>query len=147
MHGPAYLPDDYVADSSQKLHLYRRLSRADAVDQVVALRDEVADRFGAPPPEVRRLLDSVRLRLLGQTLGVERIQIADDRARVTFRKDVVPRLSALQSAMHGSQVEVEVRRIDPLSLILHRLGTASLEDAVAEAFERLAAGQASATVA
>jgi transcription-repair coupling factor (superfamily II helicase) len=147
MAGPAYLPDEYIADPSQKLHLYRRLSRADTVAAVVGLRDEVADRFGTPPPEVRRLLDSVRLRLLGQSLGVDRIHIAGETARVTFRKDVVPRLTSLQSAMHGSQVEVEVRRMDPLSLILHRLGTAGLEDAVAEAFQRLAAGQRSATAA
>jgi transcription-repair coupling factor (superfamily II helicase) len=141
MDGPAYLPDEYVADSAQKLHLYRRLSRAEAVDEVTALRDEVADRFGSPPAEVRRLLDSARLRLLGQLLGLERIGIAPDAARLTFRKEVVPRLTALQNAMHGSQVEVEVRRMEPLSLVLHRLGTAPLEEAVAVALERLIASR------
>jgi transcription-repair coupling factor (superfamily II helicase) len=137
MAGPAYLPDEYVADPAQKLHLYRRLSRAEAVAEVGALHDEVADRFGAPPAEVRRLLDSARLRLLGQGLGVERINIATDAARLTFRPDVVPRLTALQNAMHGSQVEVEVRRMAPLSLVLHRLGTAPLAEAVAEALQRM----------
>jgi transcription-repair coupling factor (superfamily II helicase) len=140
MEGPAYLPDEYVADSAQKLHLYRRLSRAEAVDEVTALHDEVMDRFGSPPAEVKRLLDSARLRLLGQLLGVERISIATDAARVTFRKEVVPRLTALQSAMHGSQVELEVRRMEPLSLVLHRLGTARLSDAVAESLHRMIDG-------
>jgi transcription-repair coupling factor (superfamily II helicase) len=147
MAGPAYLPDEYIADSSQKLHLYRRLSKADAIEEILALREEVADRFGAPPPEVRRLLDSARLRLLGRALGVERIHMATDSARITFRKDVVPRLTALQSTLHGRQLEVEVRRMDPLSLVLHRLGTAGLEDAVAEAFQLLAAGKRSASAA
>jgi transcription-repair coupling factor (superfamily II helicase) len=137
MEGPAYLPDQYIADSAQKLHLYRRLSRAEDVSDVVALRAEVADRFGAPPPEVQRLLDGARLRLLGQALGVERINIGVDQARITFRRDVVPRLTVLQSAMHGSLVEVEVRRMDPLSLVLHRLGTAGLSTAVAEALTRM----------
>jgi transcription-repair coupling factor (superfamily II helicase) len=140
MDGPAYLPDEYVADSAQKLHLYRRLSRAETVGDVSALREEVADRFGAPPAEVRRLLDSARLRLLGQVMGVDRIAITKDSARLTFRQDVVPRLTALQSAMHGSQVEIEVRRMDPLSLVLHRLGTAGLAEAVAEALHRLTVG-------
>jgi transcription-repair coupling factor (superfamily II helicase) len=140
MEGPAYLPDEYVADSAQKLHLYRRLSRAEAVDEVTALHDEVMDRFGSPPAEVKRLLDSARLRLLGQLLGVERISIATDTARITFRKEVVPRLTALQSAMHDSQVELEVRRMEPLSLVLHRLGTARLSDAVAESLHRMIDG-------
>jgi transcription-repair coupling factor (superfamily II helicase) len=139
MDGPAYLPDAYMGDSAQKLHLYRRLSRAEKVDTLEAIRAEVLDRFGRPPPEVQRLLDSARLRLLGQMLGVERIHVAPDTARLTFRRDVVPRLTALQTAMHGSQVEVEVRRMEPLSLVLHRLGATTLASAVAEALHRLAA--------
>jgi transcription-repair coupling factor (superfamily II helicase) len=138
MDGPAYVPDAYVADSAQKLHLYRRLSRAEDVPTVVELREEVDDRFGAPPPEVVRLLEAARLRLLGQALGVDRINVKRDRARLTFRKDVVPRLTALQSAMHDSQIEVEVKRTDPLSLILHRLGTGTLAGSVAEALGILA---------
>ncbi len=138
MDGPAYLPDDYLADSAQKLHLYRRLSRAESVEDVVALRTEIEDRFGRPPAEVVRLLDSARLRLLGQALGVERINVRKDRARLTFRGDVVPRMTVLQSAMHGSQIEVEVKRADPLSLVLHRLGAGTLAGAVAEALTLLA---------
>ena len=138
MDGPSYLPDEYVADSTQKLHLYRRLSRAEAVDDVVELTAEVEDRFGRPPPEVIRLLDAARLRLLGQALGVERINIGKDRARLAFRREVIPRMATLQSAMHGSQIEVEVRRTDPLNLVLHRLGASNLSGAVAEALTRLA---------
>lgn len=139
MGGPAYVPDDYVADAAQKLHLYRRLSRAEAVEAVTALRDEVNDRFGTPPPEVTRLLETARLRLLGQALGVNRIGVRKDRARLSFRRDVVPRLTVLQSAMHGRQIEVEVKRTDPLSLVLHRLGTEDLAGSVAEALGILAA--------
>ena len=139
MDGPAYVPDDYLADASQKLHLYRRLSGAEGVAEITALSEEVADRFGPPPPEVQRLLDAARLRRLGQELGVERINVRPDRARLSFRQDVVPRLTALQSAMHDSQIEVEVRRMEPLSLVLHRLGTAPMAGAVAEALTRLAA--------
>jgi transcription-repair coupling factor (superfamily II helicase) len=128
-----------VADSAQKLHLYRRLSRAEDVTTVFSLREEVEDRFGRPPPEVDRLLDAARLRLLGQSLGVERVTIRRDAARLTFRRGVVPRMTALQSAMHGRQIAVEVRRMDPLSLMLQRLGTDSMAGAVAEALGLLAA--------
>ncbi|HUG41231.1 MAG TPA: transcription-repair coupling factor [Longimicrobiales bacterium] len=139
MDGPAYLPDTYLADSAQKLHLYRRLSRAEKVEEVVGLRAEVEDRFGPPPPEVDRLLDAARLRLLGQTLGLERIAVRRDQARITFARDVVPRLTALQTAMHDRQIEVEVKRTDPLSLVLHRLGTARMSELLADALALLAA--------
>src|SRR5690606_30801293 len=50
--GPAYLPDTYVAEPSQKLHLYRRLSRIEDPADVEKLRAELRDRYGPPPPEV-----------------------------------------------------------------------------------------------
>ena len=75
--GPAYLPEGYVADSGQKLHLYRRLSRVRDVAEVEALGREMADRFGPLPAEVERLLDAAALRLLGRAVGVERILVRE----------------------------------------------------------------------
>ena len=48
MDAEAYLPDRYVADQRQKLHLYRRLSKARKRGEVDALAAELADRFGRP---------------------------------------------------------------------------------------------------
>ncbi|NIQ54899.1 MAG: hypothetical protein GWN71_16370, partial [Gammaproteobacteria bacterium] len=115
------LPDDYVPDASQKLHLYRRLSRLQDAGDVQDLFEEVTDRFGTPPAEVERLLLAARFRLLGRALGLSTVRVTGDRARVNFRDDAAPRLTALQNAMHDQQIDVEVRRTMPLSLVLHRL--------------------------
>ena len=56
--GPAYLPEGYVSDPGQKLHLYRRLSRVEGRTQVESLRIELLDRFGSLPVEVESLLDA-----------------------------------------------------------------------------------------
>ena len=71
-------------------HLYRRLSRIGRHAEVEGLRQELADRFGPLPPEVERLLDQVTLRLLGRTLGIERITVRDRSARITFRSGSRP---------------------------------------------------------
>jgi transcription-repair coupling factor (superfamily II helicase) len=144
LHGPAYLPDGYVADASQKLNLYRRLSRLEEAGQVTALRLELRDRYGPLPPEVERLLAAAALRLNGALLGVERILIRDDEARVTFRPGSAPRLASLQGAFHDQQVDVEVRRAEPLSLVLRRVGAHGLEQTVARALDSLLAGRAQA---
>jgi transcription-repair coupling factor (superfamily II helicase) len=140
--GPAYLPDEYVPEASQKLHLYRRLSRAERAEQVVAMHAEMRDRFGPPPPEVERLLTSTRLRLLGTQLGVERILLNGDEARVNFRSGVAPRLTALQGALRDQQLEVEVRRANPLSIVLRRHGSGAIAETLAEAFAVLTAAHA-----
>jgi transcription-repair coupling factor (superfamily II helicase) len=135
--GPAYLPEGYVADSSQKLHLYRRLSKATTRSEVDALYAEVADRFGALPAEVESLLEATLLRALGRQLGVERILVRDRTARLSFRRGVTPRLSTLDKPLERLQVQVEVKRLDPLSLVLHRIGTVPLVETVAVALETL----------
>ena len=142
--GSAYLPDGYISDPGQKLHLYRRLSRIGFHAEVEGLRQELADRFGPPPPEVERLLDQGTLRLLGRSLGIERIMVRDEAARITFRPGVVPRLSVLEQPLRDHQVEVEVRRMSPLSLELRQIGPLPLTGTLVRALAALLESRAAA---
>src|SRR5690606_33030365 len=73
--GAAYIPDAYVPDEAQKLHLYRRISTLESIEEVDRLEREFRDRYGPLPEEVRTLLQTVALRLLGTELGLERILV------------------------------------------------------------------------
>jgi transcription-repair coupling factor (superfamily II helicase) len=128
--GAALIPDYYIADEAQKLHFYRRLSRIDDVGEVEALSREMRDRFGPLPAAAETLLTTTSLRLLGTLLGIERILVRPWDARVNFRKNVVPRVAALQRAFAQWQIEVELQRPMPLSLVLHRRGTEPMERAL-----------------
>ena len=144
LQGAAFLPDAYVAEPSQKLTLYRRLSKLERVSEVRALAEELRDRYGPPPPEVDRLLAGALLRLLGTQLGVERITLQEHSARISFRERVVPRLSSLQGAFRDQQVETEVRRTMPLSLVIRRRGAKPLSDILIDALEAMASERAAA---
>jgi transcription-repair coupling factor (superfamily II helicase) len=137
VEGAALIPDSYVADEAQKLHLYRRLSQAGDVSVVETLRRELRDRYGPIPYEVDTLLTTASLRLLGRELGIERILARDWDARVNFRRGVVPRMVALQRAFAEWQLEVELHRPMPLSLVLHRRGTEPLPTTLIGALQSL----------
>jgi transcription-repair coupling factor (superfamily II helicase) len=106
--------------------------------QVTALRAELRDRFGPLPPEAERLLAATALRILGARVGLERVLLRGDEARINFREDVVPRLTALQNVFRDQQLEVEVKRPMPLSIVLRRYGAQPLTETVAAALEMLA---------
>ena len=137
MEAEAHLPDAFVANPHQKLHLYRRLSGATSRPEVEELAAEIADRFGRPPPEVRRMLDKALLGIAGRPAGVERIMIRGGRARVGFRPGVVPRISALEEALSGAGVTIDVRRIAPLSLVLECADAERLAEITARALGAL----------
>jgi transcription-repair coupling factor (superfamily II helicase) len=97
----------------------------------------MVDRFGPLPPEARRLLDAATLRILGRAVGAERILVQGRAVRLSFRSGVVPRVAVLDGPLSSRQVAVEVRRIEPLSLVLQQLGTFDLGETVVMALEAL----------
>ncbi|HXY32202.1 MAG TPA: transcription-repair coupling factor [Gemmatimonadaceae bacterium] len=132
-----FLPDDYVSIQEAKLDIYRRLSQFREASDVEALRQELRDRFGPPPPPAEAFFASALLRIIGGRLGIEGILVRGDEARITFRPDAAPRLKGLTSAFQEVQFQAEVRRAHPLSLKLSRLGGATLLDGLVRALKSL----------
>ncbi|MYC86782.1 MAG: transcription-repair coupling factor [Gemmatimonadales bacterium] len=137
--GESFLPDDYVAGSPVKMHLYRRLARLTKWDEVKAFRAELEDRFGRLPPPAARLLAAAELRILGASIGADWIRASDEDARISFEATASPRLRLLTNALADRQLHVEVRRLEPLSLVLRRAGTEPLLPMLVEALGILAA--------
>jgi transcription-repair coupling factor (superfamily II helicase) len=66
---PAFLPDDYVPDTGQRLDFYRRLAQARDEDDVRATLVELADRYGPLPDEARLLGEVMVDKTLVRGLG------------------------------------------------------------------------------
>jgi transcription-repair coupling factor (superfamily II helicase) len=136
--GATYIPESFIPDERQKLDLYRRLSKVADLDELERLMSELRDRFGRLPPETQRLIAASRIRILGGRLGVERVLTSAGAARVSFRRGAVPRMTSLRDAMAGREVEVDVRRLQPLSLVFRVPDTEEeVAPIVVEALERM----------
>jgi transcription-repair coupling factor (superfamily II helicase) len=80
---PAFLPDDFIPDTGQRLELYRRLAQAQGEDEVRALLEEIEDRYGALPDEAKLLGEVMvdktlvrRMGALGYELGPARLVLS-----------------------------------------------------------------------
>lgn len=78
------IPDTYVNSTSERLQLYSRLDNIRDENQLDAFLTEIKDRFGPVPAPVVELVNSVRLRWLGERLGFERISLKGDKLRGYF---------------------------------------------------------------
>ncbi len=54
----AYLPTDYVADSRQKIELYKRIREADSDEAETEISEDLIDRFGDYPQPVTNFWQS-----------------------------------------------------------------------------------------
>jgi transcription-repair coupling factor (superfamily II helicase) len=122
LDGPAHFPEEFIPDEDAKLDFYRRLARASEVDDISGLQEELRDRFGPLPEEAARLLTVFELRLLGARLALQSVVVQGDEARLKFRPDATPRMAGLNVAMDEVQFAAEVRRVQPLTMRLTRLG-------------------------
>src|SRR5215469_434812 len=134
---PAYLPDTYIPSQDAKLDVYRRLTRIDDPAEIDTLKAEVRDRFGPLPPPAEAFFAVAVLRIVGGSLRIDGILVRGEEARITFREDAVPRLKGLSAAFHDVQFQTDVRRTQPLSLKLTRLGGVELLDGVVRALRSL----------
>ena len=69
----AHLPHDYVASERLRLEMYKRLSEVRADSDVEVLREEMVDRYGAPPAPVERLLEVARFRARCRRAGISEV--------------------------------------------------------------------------
>ena len=66
----AGIPSAYVPESRLRIDLYRRLGLAATRDELAALEEEIPDRFGPVPEEVRILLAATRVRVEAEHKGI-----------------------------------------------------------------------------
>lgn len=66
----AYLPEEYVGDRDVKLSVYKRISEIRNATELKECIEELEDRFGSVPDPVYHLFLVIRLKLLGESLGI-----------------------------------------------------------------------------
>ena len=64
------IPDDYVADMSQRLRTYKRIASARSDEELNRTSEEVADRYGRLPMPVENLFSYARVRREAERLGI-----------------------------------------------------------------------------
>ncbi|MEN0135005.1 MAG: transcription-repair coupling factor [Rhodococcus sp. (in: high G+C Gram-positive bacteria)] len=78
----AHIPPDYVTSDRLRLEGYRKLAAATELDGITAVVDELVDRYGPLPEEVRRLVSVAKLRLLAREYGLEEIAVVGTQLKI-----------------------------------------------------------------
>jgi transcription-repair coupling factor (superfamily II helicase) len=68
------IDDEYIAEESQRLRMYKRIAGAESDTTLTDVRAELEDRYGQPPESVLHLLAAGELRLMCERLGIAQVE-------------------------------------------------------------------------
>ena len=108
----SYIPESYLPDIEGRLALYQRVANLRSAEDVEALAQETADRFGVLPDALANLLSIVRLRIVGATAGIASIRVEGTEVLIAsegrpFGERVLPRLPA---GVHVGRSQIRLDR-------------------------------------
>jgi len=93
---PAYIPDEYIVSSKEKISVYQRLSSADTAEYLTELRQELIEDYGKMPEEVTNLFRVLEVKMDAKRAGIinvkaENVHSQKDRQIVlSMSEDVKP---------------------------------------------------------
>ncbi len=100
------IPTSYISDEAQRLRSYKRIADASEEERGGRILEEMADRYGPPPEEVKTLLRFSLLKSMAERAGVESIDRRQGFANIKFHQQskIDPfRLMALVRNTAGAQ--------------------------------------------
>ncbi|HBI14280.1 MAG TPA: transcription-repair coupling factor [Desulfobulbaceae bacterium] len=85
----AFLPQDYIEDTAQRYHLYRRIAAAGSrsPEELADLHSELVDRYGALPREAETLFAIIGLKQRLRSLGISKLEQSADALIFSFIKE------------------------------------------------------------
>jgi transcription-repair coupling factor (superfamily II helicase) len=78
----AHIPHDYATGERLRLEIYRKIAEAGDQAALDAIVDELTDRYGEPPVQVRNLLAVAAFRQTCRGLGVTEVTVAGNGIRI-----------------------------------------------------------------
>jgi transcription-repair coupling factor (superfamily II helicase) len=113
----AFIPEDYMTDTHQRLSFYKRLSGSSQVGDLAILHGEMLDRYGPPPEPVERLYEVMQVRVLAKLIGVTTVEMKANTVVIVFD----PKSGVSEEGMSKLMDEYHdrLRMLSPHSFELH----------------------------
>ncbi len=128
---PAFIPEGYISDSSERLRYYRILSACPDRECLDNVRKEIRDRFGTIPDELTNFFMILEIKRILKPLGASRADFQENRFLIEWSgKARTPDPGRLVSWIEKNQGKA--RLIPPSKLELRLSDNISIENALEE---------------
>ena len=84
----ALIPDSYLPVANERLKIYRSLNDAKNNEKVNKILEDLKDRCGKPNDDLLNLIESSKLRILANKVGIKKIYSNQEKAMITFNDNL-----------------------------------------------------------
>ncbi len=81
------IPTEYVENIQERLSLYTELDSIETEEEIEKFEQQLRDRFGPVPKQIKELFNGLRLRWICKSLGFDRLILKNDKLRCYFVED------------------------------------------------------------
>ena len=86
LHVPALIPEDFLPDVHLRLIMYKRIASVKSDSELSDLKEEMIDRFGLLPEQVRNLFEISKIKQKARPLGIRKIDLGLNGGRIFFEE-------------------------------------------------------------
>jgi transcription-repair coupling factor (superfamily II helicase) len=107
----AYIPFNYIADSRQRIEIYRKIAQATDKNSIQTLEKEIRDRFGPLPAPVGLLLQVSALKIMAAERNITSIEVKEDKLMLRRKDDYImagtkfPRLTKKEAGARLKEIK------------------------------------------
>ena len=84
----ALIPDSYLPVANERLKIYRSLNDAKSNEEVNMILEDLKDRCGKPNEDLLNLIESSKLRILANKVGIKKIYSNIEKAMISFNDNL-----------------------------------------------------------
>ncbi len=92
---PAYIPDSYIGEQTDKMDIYRLISKVKGVADAKAASAEIADRYGKLPKEVNNLVIAALIKSYAERAGIASVIKKPGMMELKYADNAQPRVKKL----------------------------------------------------
>lgn len=107
----AYISEDYIPDLKQRVLIYKKLAEIKDLEGLEKAKEELRDRYGVYPRELRNLLEIIYLRIFLRKLGIGSLVVKENKLILRYREniEIEAQLSRLPSFYQQRLIKEEHR--------------------------------------
>jgi len=107
----AYIPEGYIPDLKQRVLIYKKLADIKDLETLERTKEELKDRYGIYPREVKNLLEIIYLKIFLRKLGIASLVLKENKLILRYLEniEIKAKLSRLPSFYQQRLIKEEHR--------------------------------------